>query len=172
MNSNEINSQLSVLYDSQFQRIYSFFYFKTLSKDIAEDLTSDTFLTLANILSNNKKEINNLNSFLYGIAKNIFIKYLQKKYIGEIPFSNFAEDFEEYTTEFVSEREKREPLEDKLRKYIHLIPEKQAKILELRFLEKLSLTEIALKLNKNMNYVKTTQKRALKSLREAIEANP
>lgn len=172
MTTQEIQHQLSTIYDSEFQRIYSFFYYKTLSKDIAEDLTSETFLVLANILSGNSdKRIDNLKAFLFGIAKNVFVKYLQKKYRGEIPFSNFSDDFEDYVDSFVVEKEKSEPLEDKLIQYLKYLPKKQAVVLELRFIQKLSLQEICEKLGKNMNYVKTTQKRAFKSLRDIIETS-
>ena len=172
MNTQEIQYQLSTIYDSEFQRIYSFFYYKTLSKDIAEDLTSETFLVLANILSgDSNKQIDNLKGFLFGIAKNVFVKYLQKKYRGEIPFSNFSDDFEEYVDSFVTEKEKSEPLEDKLIQYLPYLPSKQAAVLELRFIQKLSLQEICDKLGKNMNYVKTTQRRAFKSLKDAIETS-
>ncbi len=172
MTTQEIQHQLSTIYDSEFQRIYSFFYYKTLSKDIAEDLTSETFLVLANILSGDSdKRIDNLKAFLFGIAKNVFVKYLQKKYRGEIPFSNFSDDFEDYVDSFVVEKEKSEPLEDKLIQYLKYLPKKQAVVLELRFIQKLSLQEICEKLGKNMNYVKTTQKRAFKSLRDIIETS-
>lgn len=172
MTTQEIQHQLSTIYDSEFQRIYSFFYYKTLSKDLAEDLTSETFLVLANILSGNSdKRIDNLKAFLFGIAKNVFVKYLQKKYRGEIPFSNFSDDFEDYVDSFVVEKEKSEPLEDKLIQYLKYLPKKQAVVLELRFIQKLSLQEICEKLEKNMNYVKTTQKRGFKSLRDIIETS-
>lgn len=172
MTTQEIQHQLSTIYDSEFQRIYSFFYYKTLSKDLAEDLTSETFLVLANILSGNSdKRIDNLKAFLFGIAKNVFVKYLQKKYRGEIPFSNFSDDFEDYVDSFVVEKEKSEPLEDKLIQYLKYLPKKQAVVLELRFIQKLSLQEICEKLGKNMNYVKTTQKRGFKSLRDIIETS-
>lgn len=171
MTPDQIKYQLSTIYDSEFNRIYSFFYYKTLSKDLAEDLTSETFLALANILSGHSdKKIENLKSFLFGIAKNVFVKYLQRKYRGEIPFSNFGEDFENYIDTFVDKSQKREPLEDKLIPYLKYLPKKQAIVLELRFIQKLTLTEICTKLGKNMNYVKTTQKRAFKSLKDAIES--
>ncbi len=170
MNLDEQKFNLSKIYDDQFDRIYSFFYYKTLSKDTAEDLTSETFLTLANILANAKgKEIENIKAFLFGIARNTFIKYLQHKYKAEIPFSVFGENFEEYMDTFTKESKKAIPFEDRLIKYLEHIPKKQAVVLQLRFIEKLSLTEICQRLGKNMNYVKTTQKRAFKSLKDAIE---
>jgi RNA polymerase sigma-70 factor, ECF subfamily len=172
MSSDNLKFQLSTIYDSEFSKIYSFFYYKTLSKDVAEDLTSETFLVLADVLSgSNQKEINNLKAFLFGIAKNIFTKYLQRKYKGEIPFSNFGDEFETYLESFVEKNNKSDNWEDRLLPYLKLLPQKQSKVLELRFIQKLSLKEICEQLNKNMNYVKTTQKRGLKSLKEAIESS-
>ncbi|MBE2279028.1 MAG: sigma-70 family RNA polymerase sigma factor, partial [Ignavibacteriaceae bacterium] len=160
------------LNSKEFNRIYSFFYYKTLSVDIAEDLTSETFLALANILSgNSEKQIDNLKAFLFGIARNVFTKYLQKKYRGEIPFSNMGDDFEEYVEEFIDDNNTLETQEEKLKKYLPYLPKKQSIVLELRFIEKLSLQEICVRLGKNMNYVKTTQKRAFKSLRDAVETS-
>jgi RNA polymerase sigma factor (sigma-70 family) len=52
-----------------------------------------------------------------------------------------------------------------------LLPEKQRIVISLRLIEKLSLKEIAQELGKNMNYVKTTQKRAIKNLKEIFANN-
>lgn len=166
INQNDIAS----IYDNNFERIYKFFYYKTLNKDIAEDLTSDTFLTFVNLL-NEHKDINNINAFLYGVAKNIFMQYLRKKYQEGIPFSSMPEDFEDYTAEVVRENENAETSEERLLKVLDKIPSKQRDVIYLRFIEKLSLEEITVRLGKDMNYVKTTQKRGLKSLKQALELN-
>ncbi len=158
---------LETLYDLYFDKLYKFFYYKVLSREIAEDLTSETFITFAHILKENKK-IDNVKAFLFGVAKNIFLKYLQLKYKQEIPFSSISENFEEYADTFVYEIEKRENLEDKVLLFLNKVPEKQRIVLQLRLIEKLSLKEICQKLDKDMNYVKTTQKRGLKSLKEII----
>jgi len=56
--------------------------------------------------------------------------------------------------------------------YLELIlpklPVKQAVVLRLRFLEKHSLTEIAKKLKKDVNYVSTTQKRGFQSIKKLL----
>ncbi|MFS8131169.1 MAG: RNA polymerase sigma factor [Candidatus Dojkabacteria bacterium] len=163
-------NDIELIYDSQFDRIYKFFYYKTLNKNIAEDLSSETFLTFVNLL-NEHKSIENLNAFLYGIAKNIFMQYLRKKYQDGIPFSAIDKDFEEYAVEFVQENENTETPEEKLLKILDMIPSKQREVIRLRFIEKLSLEEITIRLGKDMNYVKTTQKRGLKSLKMAVELN-
>lgn len=171
LQTKELNKKVLLdTYNKEINKLYSFFYYKVLSKDIAEDLTSETFVTFANILaSSNQKEIENYTSFLYGIAKNIFIKYLQKKYKSELPFSYFGDDFENYVESFTQKERSSNNFEEQLLKYLPFIPAKQAAVLELRFIQKMSLLEICLKLGKNMNYVKTTQKRGFKSLKALIE---
>lgn len=163
-------NDIAIIYDTQFDRIYKFFYYKTLNQNIAEDLTSETFLTFVNLL-NEDKDIDNLKAFIYGIAKNIFMQYLRKKYQDGIPFSAIGDDFEEYAVEFVQEYDNAETSEEKLLKVLDKIPNKQREVIRLRFIEKLTLDEICIRLEKDMNYVKTTQKRGLKSLKMALELN-
>jgi RNA polymerase sigma-70 factor (ECF subfamily) len=158
---------LEMLYDLYFDKLYKFFYYKVLSKEVAEDLTSDTFITFAQIIKD-KKQIENVKAFLFGVAKNIFLKYLQQKYRQPIPFSSISDNFEEYADNYVQEVEKKVNLEDKVMLFLNKVPEKQRIVLQLRLIEKLSLKEICIKLDKDMNYVKTTQKRGLKTLKEII----
>jgi len=166
MSENKITQQdLELTYDLYFDKIYRFFYYKVLSKEIAEDLTSDTFIAFADVLKS-KKEIENLKAFLYGIAKNTFLKFLKQKYKREIAFSSISDDFYEYADNFVENVETKKNFEDILLKFIDKIPEKQGKVLHMRLIEKMSLQEICDKLKKDMNYVKTTQKRGIKSLKE------
>jgi RNA polymerase sigma factor (sigma-70 family) len=61
--------------------------------------------------------------------------------------------------------EERTP-EDILLSRLELLPKKQRAVISMRLIEKLSLKEIAQKLDKDMNYVKTTQKRAIRNLKE------
>jgi len=39
-------NNFSILYDKYIDKIYNFIYLKTYDKDIAEDLTSDTFFKI------------------------------------------------------------------------------------------------------------------------------
>jgi RNA polymerase sigma-70 factor, ECF subfamily len=162
-------SDMGLLYDLYFDKLYKFFYYKVLSKEIAEDLTSETFLTFASVMKDNK-QINNPKYYLFGIAKNIFLKFLKRKYKQEIPLSLIGDNFEEYATKCIYDIESRDSFEDKLLKYLNQIPEKQKIVLQMRLIDKMSLKEIAVKLGKNMNYVKTTQKRALKSIKNLVPA--
>lgn len=159
------NSDIEILYERYFEKIYRFFYYKTLNKEIAEDLTSHSFLTFIK-QSKSQKEIQNPKNYLFGITKFTFLAYLKKKYKQELPLLN--EDFAVYIDNFLDEIDDKPTLEDKASKYIKMLPEKQKRVLHMRLIEKLSLAEIAAKLGKNMNYVKTTQKRGIKNLKKML----
>ncbi|MBP9759224.1 sigma-70 family RNA polymerase sigma factor [Candidatus Dojkabacteria bacterium] len=152
------------IYEQNFQKIYRFFILRSLSKENAEDLTSNTFLSFAEHLSQNKK-IDQPSNYLYGIAKIKFIEFLKHKY-NEVPLNieniNIAEEL--MHSENVTKD--RYLLERHLYNLIDELPTKQRVIMRLRVIDKYKLTEVATKLKKDLNYVKTTQKRAIKKIKE------
>lgn len=160
--------ELSTLYEEHFDKIYRFFYYKVQSTEAAEDMTSETFMTFVRLIGESK-EIENIKAFLYGIAKNVFLQFLKNKYREGIPFSVIDDDFEGHASEFLEEVEECETPEETLLKFLDRLPEKQRDVIKLRFIDKLSLGDICEKIKKDMNYVKTTQKRGLKSLRKLVE---
>lgn len=171
MNSEQLSEKdMAAFYNENFERIYKFFYYKTLSREIAEDLTSETFITFVKIIKD-QKEIQNLRFFLFGIAKNIFLKYLKDKYRAGIPFSEFERDFGNYAEKFVTSIENSTTLEERALPFINKLPPKQMQIMHLRFIEKLNLKQICEKLGKDMNYVKTTQKRGIANLKKLVETS-
>jgi RNA polymerase sigma factor (sigma-70 family) len=168
--------EIDKIYKDNFSKIYRFFYLKTNSKEIAEDLTSQTFLTLIDSITNNSLEIDNINYYLYGIAKNIFISYLRQKYKNETIELDHnyksINDFEDYIETYVEEITNNNNIEQIAKKYIEKLPKVQAKIITLRLFDKLTPTEIALEIDKDINYVKVNLQRAKKSLKKLIECTP
>lgn len=164
------SDDIAKLYDQYVDSLYRFFFYKVQNKDAAQDLVSDTYLQFAEAISKGKV-IDNPAKFLYGIAKNVFIRYLQQKYRQPMAMEEVV-DFASYTEEFIQEVESYTTAEEAALPYIEMLPDKQREVITLRLIEKLSLQEIADKLGKNMNYVKTTQKRGLKSLRQLIASTP
>lgn len=157
-------------YGRYMEQIYAFFAAKLLDKKIAEDLTSETFVTFVKHVKKNE-EIENIRAYLFGIARNLFLLHLRQKY--SLPQVSYAEydDFVTYTASVV-EKTKSQPLEERILPFIASLPEKQQVVIKMRLIDKYSLSEIATKLNRDMNYVKTTQKRAIKKLRELVACTP
>ena len=77
-------------------------------------------------------------------------------------------DFIEYTKQVVVSNEELDKYEDKIKHFTHKLPSKQRRVVEMRFVGRLTLSEIADRLGKNMNYVKVTQRRAIRSLKKLI----
>ena len=72
------NEQFSLVYDQYIEKIYRFVYLKVNSQEIAEDITSKVFLKGWEYYQNNQ-EINNMNAFLYSIARNSVTDYYREK---------------------------------------------------------------------------------------------
>lgn len=147
--------------------VYGFFMAKTYHRQLAEDLTSEVFTAVFEQLGYNQN-IEDKEKYLYGIMKIVWVRYLRSKYAGpELAVENI-EDFAGYAaSELQSARER--SLIDRALPYIAQLPEHQREVLLLRFRDGLSLKEITAQLGKNMNYVKTTQKRGLASLKRVVQ---
>jgi RNA polymerase sigma factor (sigma-70 family) len=161
---------LEVTYKQNFEKIYRFFYYKVLDCMLAEDLTSETFLAFVEQIKK-RKDIKNYNAFLYGVARVVFTKHLQKKY-KEATFNVAPEYFEQYIEHVLFDAKCDKPLEDRAQKYIDLLPSAQKEVAYLRLVAKHTNKEIAQKLGKNQNYVKVTFRRALKSLKKLVACTP
>ncbi len=157
---------LESIYNNNFKKIYKFFYFKVFDQQTAEDLSSDAFLGFAEYIKNGK-EIENSEALLYRIAVNTFNKYLKRKY-SEVQIED-SEINETTTINHFDEIKDDNTFVKFVGKYIDRLPNKQKSVLRKRLIEKKSLKLICEELGKDMNYVKTTQKRGIKNLKEMLE---
>lgn len=60
---------------------------------------------------------------------------------------------------------------EKLMPLINKLPDKQKMIIELIYIKKFKIDEICSLINRNKNYVKTTHKRAIKSIKKLVSEN-
>jgi len=164
--------EIGDIYDRHFDKIYRFFYYRTLSREQAEDLTSETFTQFVRELKR-KPAIQNPEHYLYGIAQFTFQAFLRSKYrqIKQVPLE-VADFIKSVQTTLETYDDSAADLESIAIGYLDKLPDKQAQVLKLRIIEKLTPTEVAHRLSKNLNYVKTTQKRALKSIKQLIALYP
>lgn len=163
-------TDIEIIYEQNIDKIYRYFYLKFSDKEIAEDLTSEVFLEF--VKKAKDIEFENPKSYLYGIARKTFLKHLQKKY-KENSFSySDIDDFSSFVNEYVTGNSEYETRIKLVVNQLDKLPEKQMIILRLRIVDKLTPSEIAGKLNKDLNYVKTTQKRGIKSLKKLLACIP
>jgi RNA polymerase sigma-70 factor (ECF subfamily) len=162
---------LEEVYDLHAGKVYKFFYIKCFDRDLAEDLTSQTFMVLVERMQAEAANIEDHKKFLYGVMRNIWLMYLRKKYRQNERSTAFLEDFEEYVNGEVEEYEAR-TIKQRAEVFIDRLPARQKEVVSLRLLEDHSIKDIAEYLHKDRNYVKTTYKRGLKHLKELVKGEP
>lgn len=74
--------EFSKIYDKYIDKIYRFIFLKVSSQEIAQDLCSETFLRCWQTYQRNRSsetEIQNIQAFLYRIARNLVIDHYREK---------------------------------------------------------------------------------------------
>lgn len=125
---------MSINLQDQYDKIYKYCFFKIKNKDIAEDLTQETFLKYfcQNSYINHGKPL----AYLYTIAKNQCIDYFRKKQTEPLDDS-LTSNYEVNTV--LSELA--------VRQAVDRLPTELAEVLLLRFGSELAINEIAVVLN-------------------------
>lgn len=158
------------IFEKHLKRIYRYFYYKTFSKEEAEDLTSETFLQFVRKVRGSQSEITTPDNYLYGIARNIFRTFLRNKYkvsfVTMLQLPDFARELETADDTGVVDMKAR------VKELIEQLPVKQRDIIRMRLIEGKTISDIMASTGKNENYVKTTQKRAIRSLKKLLACTP
>ncbi len=159
------------VYDTHIDGIYRFIYFKVPTTEIAEDVTSEVFLKAWEYLTANEgRSVKHLRAFLYTIARNKVTDYYRKKALGrEISLEGARPENQPnlQTRELgLTFREDANPL---LQKQIRKLKDEYQEIILLRFVEDLTIKEIARVVGKSNGAIRVTIHRALKALKLLIE---
>lgn len=159
--------ELEEVYDTYIDTVYKFFYIHSFDKAIAEDLTSQTFLSFVETWKS-AEHIQDPKKYLYGIMRNVWLMYLRDKYKRAETSIEDTENIERYVERTVADysgmsvRERAMP-------YIERLPEQQRNIVQMRLIQEQSVKDICDATGKDSNYVKTTYKRGVKNLRSMLE---
>ncbi len=169
---NNLQKKFSTIYDQYIKKIYRFIFIKVNSQEIAEDLTSETFLRGWEAFKNsenpslNNKKIENPPAFLYQIARNLVIDYYREK--GRT---------QTISAEFIQITDPRSNLEDKaiagsdldmIRGALADIKDDYREVIVWHYLDDLKIPEIAKILDKPEGTVRVLLHRALKTLKTAL----
>lgn len=162
------------IYDFYAEKIYRFIFFKVSSVQEAEDLTSDVFLkSWQYIIDKGKGEtIENLNAFLYKVARNTVIDHYRKRSKEAVKESEFEYDI------ITSIRDEKIDLEEQaiinsdmqeIEKALKELKEEYRELITLRYLNELTINEIAQILEKSSGTVRVTLFRATRTLKDLLE---
>ncbi|MFA7663070.1 MAG: RNA polymerase sigma factor [Patescibacteria group bacterium] len=157
------------IYENYITKIYRFIFFKVSSKEIAEDLASQVFYKLLTTIKNPEVKIENLQAFLYQIARNLVIDYYRQ--------NNKTVDLEDdiIDTEISSQEKIIEKIDlkadiEKVRQALDGMKEEYRDLIIWYYLEGLQAQEIAGFLNKTPGAVRVLIHRALNQLKTKLEA--
>ncbi|MEN9582727.1 MAG: hypothetical protein RL641_681 [Candidatus Parcubacteria bacterium] len=163
---NQKNSSFIEAYDDYNDDIFRFVYLKTKNRDIALDITQETFTKVWEYMGNSK-EIGHMRGFLYQIARNLVIDHYRKKstssldLMSESGFDPANEEREETDHFEISEA----------MEIIESLDEKYREPIVLRYVEEMSVKEIAEILNEAENTISVRIHRGLEKIRSQITAD-
>ncbi len=159
---------LAEIYDHYEVKIYSYIYHRVGSQPVAQDLTSQVFLRVLEAIQHQRTWESSFSGWLYRIAHNLVIDHYRRRgrdnqvTIDEVPMLPARGDGPEQAAE-------RAVVAANLRIAINRLTEEQAQVVTLRFLEGLSITEVAEAMGKTEGAIKAMQYRAVTSLRRLLE---
>jgi RNA polymerase sigma-70 factor (ECF subfamily) len=158
------------LYDKYYSQIFGYVLKRVANLEIAQDVTSETFLkALKNLWQFRWRNIP-FSSWLYRIANNETVNYFRKQKGRWVPLEKIAEpaSADNIQIEFIEAQEELEKHQDflKAQKKISKLPLKYQEVIVLRFFEKKQIKEIAEILGKKEGTIKSLLHRGLEKLRE------
>jgi len=158
-------------YDLYVNKIYRFVYFKVSSSEEAEDITAETFLKIWEYIFNDRK-IENLNAFTYQVARNLVVDFYRKKSQQKL-IGDSEEKLQRMPDDRESAAEKMELQSDveQIEKYLKQMKEEYREVIILKYIEELTVSEIAKILGKKKGNVRVLAHRALNTLKSLISGD-
>ena len=158
------------LYDAHFEAIYHFLLGRVADRQLAEDLTSDTFMIALEKIDKYRYEGKPFRAWLYRIAINELNQhYRDKKREHEAMVREWKEVGEAFEAADLDVKEKESKEEQvlhlkQLNEAFHLLKPDEQDVLSLRYFQDLSYNEMADTLNTSVNNIGVKLNRALKRL--------
>lgn len=159
---------LAALYDHYEAKIYSYIYHRVGNQSVAQDLTSQVFLRVLESIQLDRAWETSFSGWLYRIAHNLVIDYYRRRgRTTQVSLDDMSGI--QSKSESPESAAERALAAERLRGAINRLTEEQAQVVTLRFLEGLSITEVADNMGKTEGAIKALQYRAVSSLRRLME---
>ena len=158
------------LYERYIERIYNYVYFRVGSVHDAEDLTARVFLKALNNLNRYRFVGLPFSAWLYRIAHNLIANHHRdQSRRREIPIEDMAVVNIPARLPAIDASMGRAQEAEALWKMINDLSPQKRELILLKFVEKLSNSEIAAVLNKSESAIKSLYHRTLLEMRERID---
>jgi len=152
------------IFDLYYNRIYCYIYRRFYNKEIAEDLTQETFLKAFTHFNKNKK-VENFSAWIFKIATNVSIEHYRKNknIISDEPDNQsqceLKIDFDEnMIVDYIV-----------LRKALDKLSDKERLVIELKYFEHFSYEDISGIISQKESTIRSTVSRTLKKIEDIIK---
>jgi len=164
----DIKEQFLTAHDVYAAALFRHCYFRIYDRELAKDLVQETFCRTWIYLSQGK-EIENIRAFLYRILHNVIVDEIRRK--KSLSLDQLMEEGFASKDESVPDLEQRLVVKDVVQK-LKILDESYRNIVQMRFIDDLSLKEISSALGVSENVVSVRIHRGMKKLRQLIEKEP
>jgi len=155
----------SKIYDRYIDKIYRFIFFKVNSQEIAQDLTSETFLKSWESFKNGNK-IENIQAYLYRTARNLVIDFYREK--GKVQIVSAENPLIPDPTQNLEEKAVLKSDIDNIKMALASLPDRYQDVIIWYYLDDLPISEIAKMLDRTEEATRVLLHRALNALRNEI----
>jgi len=184
VNTHQDPDAFAALYDLYVKEVYRFVFFKVRRQEDAEDITSQVFLKAWQYLTADKvdrglssvnfdKSIRNFRAFVYQLARNLVVDFYRQKGRQEVLFSNADEAKLDAVPSSQDLAEETALTQDQqnLLKAVDKLKEEYKEALILRYIQELSIKEVAQAIGKSPLATRVLLHRAIKSLKFEAEVS-
>jgi len=165
---NDLDREFLAMYDELADPLFRHCFYKISDREKALDLVQETFARMWEYLSSGKK-VEHLKSFIYRIANNMIIDEYRKKKsqsLDVLAEDGFDPEEESAVSAIVTSSEAKIAVSG-----IQRLPEPYRQIMELRYIDGLSITEIAGVIRESENTVSVRITRATQKLRDILKTH-
>lgn len=157
-----------LVYDRYVDQVFRFIYRRVLDRQVAEDLTSETWLRALRNLAAFRRPGGDFSGWIITIARNLTSNYLQAHQRRERPVAEVHDQVSIGDVAGPEAAAVQRLTNEALAKGIAQLSPVQRECITLRYLRELSIEETAEALGKTPSAIKAVQHKALKALRALL----
>ncbi len=157
---------LGELYDEYFPKIYKFVFYRIRHQEIAEDITSQTFLKAVDNFKKFNPEKGTFQAWIYRIAQNTLMDHFRRNK----QTLNIETVFDLHSDEDISKETSDKFSADQIRDALKILTREQQQIVVMRLWDDLPYQEIATVLAKTEQNCRMIFSRAIAQLRKHVFA--
>lgn len=156
------------IYQIYAEKLFRFVRFKVSTRGIAEDITQEVFFKTWEYIVGNDKRIENIKAFLYRIARNLVINFYAEKERMPAELNENLADKNLMGLDFAGDKIDINLEVDKVKLVLKKLPRQYQEVIIMRFLDELTISEIAQILNKSKNSTYVLIHRAIKAIKKEL----